>query len=260
VTLPVPAGQSVITATATDTATSDTSEFSQCPASVGTTTGLVSSVNPSVFGQSVTFTATVSGATTPTGTVQFFDGVTSLGTVPLSGTSAALTTSSLAVGAHPITAVYSGDVDDPGSTSPVVNQVVNSAAGAATTTGLVSSLNPSVFGQSVTFTATVSGGTSPTGTVQFSEGATILATVPLAGGTAAFTTSALSVGAHPIVATYSGDVDDAGSGSPTVTQIVTSGGGGPSSGGVKPVPVLPWPLLALLAAAMGAFGWRRGRK
>ena len=141
----------------------------------------------------------------------------------------------------------------------MVNQVVNSAAGAATTTGLVSSLNPSLFGQSVTFTATVSGGTSPTGTVQFSEGATILATVPLAGGTAAFTTSALSVGAHPIVATYSGDVDDAGSGSPTVTQIVTSGGG-PSTGGVTPVPVLPWPLLALLAAAIGVFGWRRGRK
>lgn len=260
VTLAVPAGQSVITSTATDIATSDTSEFSQCPAAVGTTTSLNSSLNPSVFGQSVTFTATVSGATTPTGTIQFFDGATSLATVPLSGTSAALTTSSLSVGSHPITAVYSGDVDDPGSTSPVVNQVVNSAAGAATTTGLVSSLNPSVFGQSVTFTATVSGGTSPTGTVQFSEGATILATVPLAGGTAAFTTSALSVGAHPIVATYSGDVDDAGSGSPTVTQIVTSGGGGPSTGGVKPVPVLPWPLLALLAAAMGVFGWRRGRK
>ena len=121
------------------------------------------------------------------------------------------------------------------------------------------SFNPSISGQSVTFTATVSGGTSPTGTVQVSEGATILATVPLAGGTAAFTTSALSVGAHPIVATYSGDVDDAGSGSPTVTQIVTSGGG-PSTGGVTPVPVLPWPLLALLAAAIGVFGWRRGRK
>jgi len=259
VTLAVPAGQSVITATATDPATSDTSEFSQCPAAVGTTTALNSSLNPSVFGQSVTFTATVSGATTPTGTVQFFDGASSLGTVALSGASAALTTSTLAVGTHPITAVYSGDIDDPGSTSPVVSQVVNSAAGAATSTGLVSSLNPSLFGQSVTFTATVSGGTSPTGTVQFSEGATILATVPLAGGTAAFTTSALSVGAHPIVATYSGDVDDAGSTSSTVTQIVTSTGG-PSSGGVQPVPVLPWPLLALLAAAMGVFGWRRGRK
>jgi hypothetical protein len=213
-----------------------------------------------VFGQSVTFTAIVSGATTPTGTVQFFDGATSLGTVALSGTSAALTTSTLAVGTHPITAVYSGDIDDPGSTSPALSQVVNAAAGAATSTGLVSSLNPSVFGQSVTFTATVSGGTSPTGSVQFREGATVLATVPLAGTTAAFTTSALSVGVHPIVASYGGDVDDAASSSQAVNQIVTSQGGPPPGVVPQPVPLLPWPLLALLAAVMGALGLRRGGK
>ena len=260
VTLAVPPGQSVITSTATDPVTSDTSEFSQCPAAVGTTTALNSSLNPSVFGQSVTFTAIVSGATTPTGTVQFFDGATSLGTVALSGTSAALTTSTLAVGTHPITAVYSGDIDDPGSTSPAVSQVVNAAAGAATSTGLVSSLNPSVFGQSVTFTATVSGGTSPTGSVQFREGATVLATVPLAGTTAAFTTSALSVGVHPIVASYGGDVDDAASSSPAVNQVVTSNGGPPPGVVPQPVPLLPWPLLALLAAVMGALGLRRGGK
>ncbi len=260
VAFPVPPGQSVITSTATDVATNDTSEFSQCPAAAGTTTALISSLNPSVFGQSVTFTATVSGATTPTGTVQFFDGVTSLGTVALSGTSAALTTSALAVGTHPITAVYSGDIDDPGSTSPSVSQVVNAAAGTATNTGLVSSVNPSLFGQSVTFTATVSGGTSPTGTVQFREGATVLATVPLAGTTASFTTSALSIGVHPIVATYSGDVDDASSSSQTVNQIVTSNGGPPSGVVPQPVPLLPWPLLALLAAVMGVLGFRRGGK
>lgn len=56
IVLPVPAGQSVITATATDLVTSDTSEFSQCPAAApGTTTALVSSLNPSTFGQAVTF-------------------------------------------------------------------------------------------------------------------------------------------------------------------------------------------------------------
>lgn len=260
VAFPVPPGQSVITSTATDVATNDTSEFSQCPATVGTTTAVLSSLNPSVFGQSVTFTATVSGGTTPTGSVQFFDGATSLGTVPLSGASAALTTSALAVGTHPITAVYSGDIDDPGSTSPAVDQVVNPAAGAATTTGLLSSLNPSLFGQSVTFTATVSGGTSPTGTVQFREGATVLATVSLAGSTAAFTTSALSVGTHPIVASYSGDADDAASSSPTVNQVVTSNGGPPPGVVPQPVPVLPWPLLGLLAALLGFFGVRKAGK
>jgi hypothetical protein len=128
--LTVPAGQGVITATATHNATSNTSEFSQCasPGAAATTTTLVSSLNPSLFGQFVTFTATVSG-TTPTGTVQFFDGAMPLGTVPLSGTTAALTTSTLASGTHPITAVYSGDADDAPSTSPVLNQIVIPAGG-----------------------------------------------------------------------------------------------------------------------------------
>lgn len=78
---------------------------------------------------------------------------------------------------------------------------------AATTTAVVSSLNPSQFGQSVTFTATVTGppGT-PTGNVVFSDGATVLATVALSGGgTATFTTSSLSKGAHTITAAYAGD-------------------------------------------------------
>ena len=197
IVLPVPPGQSIVTATATDIATSDTSEFSQCPAAgPGTTTDVVSSLNPSTFGQSVTFTATVSGGTSPTGSVQFFDGATSLGTVALAGATAQLTTSALAVGTHSITAAYSGDADDTPSTSAPVSQVVNAAAPGVTATALVSSLNPSTVGQAVTFTATVSGGTSPTGNVQFREGATVLATVPLAGATAAFTTSALSVGVH----------------------------------------------------------------
>jgi hypothetical protein len=88
-----------------------------------TTTALVSSPNPSLVGQTVTFTATVSGAS-PTGTVQFRDGATVLGTVGLSGTTAVLSTAALAQGTHPITAVYSGDANNQASTSPVVNQVV----------------------------------------------------------------------------------------------------------------------------------------
>ena len=264
IVLAVPAGQSVITATATDLTTNDTSEFSQCPAAgPATSTGVVSSLNPSTFGQSVTFTATVSGGTSPTGTVQFFDGAAPLGApVALAGSTAALTTSTLAVGTHPITATYSGDVDDTPSTSAPVSQVVNAAAPGVTATALVSSLNPSTVGQAVTFTATVSGGTSPTGNVQFREGATVLATVPLAGATAAFTTSALSVGVHAITADYAGDVDDAPSTSAPVNQVVNGGGGGgpqPPSG-VRAIPVLPWPLLGLLAVMLGWLGVRRGRK
>jgi len=259
IVLPVPPGQSIVTATATDIATSDTSEFSQCPAAgPGTTTDVVSSLNPSTFGQSVTFTATVSGGTSPTGSVQFFDGATSLGTVALAGATAQLTTSALAVGTHSITAAYSGDADDTPSTSAPVSQVVNAAAPGVTATALVSSLNPSTVGQAVTFTATVSGGTSPTGNVQFREGATVLATVPLAGATAAFTTSALSVGVHAITAGYGGDADDSASTSAPVNQVVNGGGGGPQPpSGVKPIPVLPWPLLGLLAVLLGWLGVRQ---
>ncbi len=92
----------------------------------GTTTTLISSSNPSVFGQSVTFTATVSGdAGTPSGTVTFSDGSTSLGTAPLSGTTATFTTSSLAVSAsHSITASYSGDTNFTSSTSATLLQTV----------------------------------------------------------------------------------------------------------------------------------------
>jgi len=85
------------------------------PASKGTTTTtLVSSVNPISAGQSVTFTATVAvvtGSGTPTGTVTFNDGGSTLGTVNLGGGTASFTTSQLTVGIHSITAVYGGDAN-----------------------------------------------------------------------------------------------------------------------------------------------------
>ena len=95
-----------------------------------------------------------------------------------------------------------------------------------TTTSLLSSLNPSVFGQSVTFTATVAPTTgvgTPTGTVTFFDGATPLgAPVALAGGTAAFTTSTLAAGSHPITATYNGDPNFDASTSSLLTQVAVS--------------------------------------
>ena len=95
-----------------------------------TSTALISSQNPSVVGQPVTFTATVSGGASATGNVQFKDGATNLGSpVALSGTSAALTTSALSAGTHAITATYSGDSTNGSSTSPAVNQMVSGGAG-----------------------------------------------------------------------------------------------------------------------------------
>jgi len=92
-----------------------------------TNTALSSSANPSIFGQSVTFTATVSAAwdlaTTPTGTVTFSDGATSLGTGALASGDATLTTSSLAVGSHSITGQYGGDRISSGSSGSLTQTV-----------------------------------------------------------------------------------------------------------------------------------------
>ena len=88
-----------------------------------TTTTIQSSLNPSASGQSVTFTATVSP--TATGNVTFFDGANPLGTVALNGSSqAAVTTSSLSIGNHNITAQYAGNPSTAGSTSSILVQAV----------------------------------------------------------------------------------------------------------------------------------------
>ena len=91
---------------------------------VGTTTALSSSKNPSSFGQSVTFTAKVTGFS-PTGTVIFFDGGTQIGTGTLAAGTATFTTSSLAVGSHSITAKYGGDPNNVASTSAALTQTVS---------------------------------------------------------------------------------------------------------------------------------------
>jgi hypothetical protein len=114
-------------------------------------TSVVSSLNPSLSGQSVTFTATVSGpGATPTGSVTFLDGSSSLGTAPLSGATAAFTTNTLAVGSHTITARYGGDANFTSSTSGAVTQVVNSSAPAVTSVSPNS--GPTTGGTTVTIT------------------------------------------------------------------------------------------------------------
>ena len=92
----------------------------------GTSSNLTSSLDPSQFGQTVTFTATVAGSGgTPTGAVTFKDGAAVLGSTALSAGVASLATSSLTVGNHSITASYGGAASFGASTSAVLVQVVN---------------------------------------------------------------------------------------------------------------------------------------
>jgi hypothetical protein len=191
-----------------------------------TATILNSSATTIPMGQSVTLTATVLGAN-PTGTMTFKDGATTLKTANLTSGSVSYSTSSLSLGTHSLTAAYSGNSGNAASTSQPVSETISPAI---STTALAASSATISSGQSVTFTATVTG-TNPTGTVTFSDGSTqmTLGTVSLASGRASYSTSALSVGTHLISAQYSGDSNNAASGSMGVTETVnamTSGGGG----------------------------------
>jgi hypothetical protein len=186
-----------------------------------TSTTLAPSVNPMLFGQAVTFMATVKPVSsgTPTGLVTFKDGATTLGTKTLGSGKAAFTTSALAAGVHSIAAVYGGDANFTGSTSGVLTETVKKAS---TSTSISSSLNPAKYGSAVTFTGTVKSSTTgvPTGAVTFKNGATTLGTKTLGGGKAAFTTSALAVGAHSVTAGYGGDANFTGSTSGVLTETV----------------------------------------
>ena len=192
-----------------------------------TATTLVSSLNPSVVGQAVTFTAGVSSTagTPPNGeTITFKNGSAVLGTATLNGGIAALTTSSLPAGIFIITASYPGDANFAASTSPGLRQVVNSTTKSATATTLVSSLNPSIYGQKVTWTATVttSGSVAPTGTVKFIWSGHSIGTATLnASGVATLTRSNLNADTYPLTAVYTGDASNQGSTSGVVSQVVT---------------------------------------
>jgi hypothetical protein len=157
-------------------------------------------------GQALTLTASVaSTGANVTGSVSFEDGGTTLGSATLNaGGTATLTTASLSFGAHTLTAVYSGDTNHTASTSPAVSEQIVQAASVA----LTSSLNPSISGTNIVFTATATGvgPLIPTGSVTFSDGANPLATVPLnAAGSGSFQTAALTVGSHTISVSYTGD-------------------------------------------------------
>jgi len=180
---------------------------------------LATTPNPSTFGQPVTITDTIPNApngTVPTGTVQFYDYTTPIGTPqPVTNGVATLITSTLPVGTDSITGVYSGDTNFASVTSNAVNQVVNAVA---TTPTLSAAPNPTTFGTQVTIQETIPvvNGTAPTGPVTFYyelPGSTTqipIGTFNLTatnGGVATATTTTLPVGVDNLYASYAGNTN-----------------------------------------------------
>lgn len=205
----------------------------------GSTVVLQSSANPSTYGTAVTFTAavTASGSVAPSGTVVFLDGATQIGSTTLAGTTgvATLTTSALAAGSHAITASYKGDTNDGAGVSTPISQVVNAAP---TSTILVAAPSPGIAGKAVTLTATVtgSGGAALTGSVQFTDGSTVLGSATVGAHGIAVLAATLTPGAHALAASYTGDANDGTSASAPLaftvnlatTQVALSSSGSPA--------------------------------
>jgi uncharacterized protein len=204
-------GARTINAAFTGTAGSQNTTCGPLNQTIGISTSMVtllSSVNPSVIGQSVALNASVTGIN-PTGNVEFLNGAVVIGTSPLTGTgntrTAALQTSILPVGNNVLTARYVGDANNAAMTSALLTQVVSPGA---TSTAISVNPNPPVVGQPLTISASVSV-TPPavgpaTGTVSFLDGTTVLGTAPLTNGVATITIPNVPIGNHSYRVRYEG--------------------------------------------------------
>jgi hypothetical protein len=163
----------------------------------------LSAPSSAVFDQSVTLTANVTSTSgTPTGTVTFLTGSTTLGSGTLSSGTASITTK-LPAGTDSLTATYPGDANFTTATSTAQSVVVSKANATIT---LAASALTITAGASETLTVTLpADDASPSGTVTFLLGTTTLGTSTVSAGTATFTTSTLPAGKDSITATWTGD-------------------------------------------------------
>ena len=194
-----------------------------------TNTLLFSSLNPSFTGQGVTLSATVNSTAGPVpdgGKVSFYfygkPGV--VGTASLSGGEASVVTSALPTGTSVLSAIYSGEDHFGSSMSPLLDQVVKTTTKSPTSTTLRSSLNPSIYGQKIIWTAVVStsGSVPPTGQVRFTWGDHPIDPGRLnSSGIATLATSKMNADSYPLTAVYLGDANNLSSTSPVINQVVT---------------------------------------
>jgi hypothetical protein len=215
-----------------------------------TATSLAAVPNPAIAGLPTVLNATIqltAGLASPTGAVTFtdtFNGITiQLGSQKLGTAAAATISPMLAPGIHLIVATYAGDADTSGSASAPFALSANLATTAAT---VISAPNPAVVLAPITFTATVTGnGGPPTGTVSiYANGTTLLGAASLAAnGSATIPYASPAVGTFPITAVYAGDVNNASTTSPAITQVIGSiptaaAIGYSSTGGASPALIL----------------------
>ncbi len=191
-----------------------------------TGTALTANFTSLIAGKTLTLTAVVAGASsqplsgTPAGSVTFTDGTKVLGVMtPDSTGTAVFSSSALLPGQHTVTATYSGDSNDAASASLTLSI---SIAIATTSTSLNTNANPIASGTTLTLTANAAGnGGTPTGTITFHDGGTVLTAVQVTGnGNATFSLSTLAPGIHQLSASYSGDTLDGPSMSATVAEQV----------------------------------------
>ncbi len=194
------------------------------------TTVVTSNVNPSVHGQSVTFTATVTRSSAgtgavPSGTVQFkVDGVNLGGARTLNAAGVAtIATTTLTTATHSVVATYSGDVRYLGGPSAALSQRVN----AARTTTTLTLTTPVSRRTTIRYTARVRavapGAGTPTGTVRFYRGTTLIGSATLSGGVAVlnYRNTNLATGTYSMHATYVASTNFLTSTSPNVSQRIT---------------------------------------
>jgi hypothetical protein len=188
------------------------------PGTVVTTTTLTVDNTTVVSGQEVTLTATVTAASgTATGSVIFFDGTQILGEVALDPNGQARLLVSFHAGVHSLHVSFVGIEPFTDSTSANLSETVNKDA--TTTTLSVQRIFGDFFVLNATVLPVAPGGGTPTGTLTFRDGNTILGTVPASGGGGALYVR-LPTGKHTLTVTYSGDIDFLGSVSETIVITI----------------------------------------
>jgi hypothetical protein len=219
-TTALPAGSDAITAqTSGDT--------SYAPASSAPVNDTVSKVTPTLapmtlspqnapYGTPVTLTQSV--PVTETGTVTFYNGTIPIGTATITNGVATLITTALPAGSDSISAQVSGDSNYNAVTGAAVLDTVGAAPVQVTLTSTSTTLNPN---QPVTFTATLASvGGTPSGTVQFYDGSTLLGTAALTGGIATYTTTLPAGSTNIITVQYPGSPGSAASQGNTALTVV----------------------------------------